>query len=167
MDSLKTNGKYSPVKLIIAITGLITVLSGAALSWFKTIVGEPEAEEAKARIDITWKKSMAELTELKRQYARLHTRVLYFQGREEGLTAGALQAKLDQVQAKYDALLVKTSKPTRRTGTPNPVVEVLRGELVEVRKLRKKLERERKGVKAVKSAKPQVEQKPAAPPWGK
>ena len=165
MESLKSNGKYNPVKLIIAITGLIGLLSGSVLSWYKTITGEPEAKEATRRVDITWYRVMREVSEMKRNYQKLHTRVLYFQGREEGHTSGVLQAKLDQVQAKYDALLAK--RPTRRSGT-NPAVEVLRGELVEVRKIRAKLEKERRGVKAVKSA-PNMEQKPAppSPPWSK
>lgn len=167
MESLKTNGKWSTPKLIIAITGLITVLSGSALSWYKTIFGEPDAKEAKARVDITWKRVMREVSQMRQDYQKLHTRVLYFQGRDEGYNSGALQAKLDQVQTKYDELLTKT-KPVRGRGA-SPVVDVLRGELTEVRKLKAKLEKERKGVKAAKRA-TQMEQKPAAPappPWSK
>jgi hypothetical protein len=165
MDPLKTNGKWSAPKLVAAIAGLITVLSGSALSWYKTIAGEPEAREAKDRVNITWKRVMREVADLKEAHAKLHTRVLYFQGREEGFTSGVLQAKLDQVQARYDDLLSKTKQKSQKP--TNPVTDVLRGELIEIRKMKARLEKESRGVKKAKTA-PQVKQKaPPAPPWVK
>lgn len=161
METLKTNGKYSPAKLIGAIAAALAVISGSALSWVKVFVGEPEAKEAKARINITWKKAMLETAELKRKHDKLHLRMVSLQSREEGFTAGVIQAKLDQVQAKYDALLTKTTK----TKKP-PVVNALQEELKEVRYLKTKL---KKKLKATKPA--SIEQRPmpapAPPPWGK
>lgn len=139
------------VTIVLALVGIIPTVTAA-------VSGVLESREAIKRIDQTWKKMQADVVDLKTEYQKLHLRVVYFQGREEGRTAGVLQSKLDEVQARYDQLVASKKK--------QPTVEILRSELVEVRRLRAKLESSAAGSKAVKAAKKRAPvQKPEPPPW--
>lgn len=143
MESLKSNGKYSPVKLIVAVTGLLTVLSGSALAWYKAIAGEPEAKEvredsAKAYGDVH--KTLAQIKDTiedlektqKKQGEVLETqtrRMIHFQGFQGGLSAGSLLAKNEALEKKYDTLVA------RRAG--RFAVQMLKDELKLERRMRK------------------------------
>lgn len=156
--TLETNGKkpFLPkwLKITLALIGIIPTITAAISSVI-------ESREAISRIDQTWKKSQAEVLMLKKSHHKLHIRILTFQAREEGRTAGALRAKLDDLQVRLDRVML-AKKPTK------PLIEMLRGELVEVRKLRTRLEGKAAASKAVKAAsKGSPIQRPAPPPWKK
>lgn len=137
----------------------ILVATGVAF-YAAAIKGEPGADEAKARVDKTWKELKREVRKMTQAYNKLHTRVVYFQAREEGHTSGVLRAKLDQLQAKYDqALLAKKSAKSQQ-------VETLRRILSEERKLRAKIAKGKRAETAVRKA-PQMPAPTAMPPWRK
>ena len=174
MNSLKSNGKYSPVKLILAITGLVTVLSGTALAWYKTLAGEPEAKEvrddsAKAYGDVhkTLSQMKATIEDLQKTQSKQGEvvekqtrRMFFFQGVNEGVTAGKLLAENETLKKKFDALI------SRRGG--KNAVQILKDEIDLERKMRKMAEAKAARAKVAKS-KPavngatQITLPPAAP----
>lgn len=143
MNSLKSNGKYSPVKLIVAITGLLTVLSGTALAWYKTIAGEPEASEVRSISHKAYGDIKKTLTDMKIKWEKIEKavaeqgkvvelqtrRLIMLQGIQSGLTSGQLLAKHEMLQQRYDRLIA------RRGG--KLAVQLLQDELRLERKMRK------------------------------
>ena len=82
----------------------VSLFAAAAIAVYAAAFkGEPGADEAKARVDKTWNEMQREVRRLTRSYKALHLRVLTFQAREEGLTSGALLAKLEALQRQLDA----------------------------------------------------------------
>jgi NADH dehydrogenase/NADH:ubiquinone oxidoreductase subunit G len=149
MEALKKNGKYSPVKLIGAITALLAVLSGSGLAWYKAIAGEPEANEVRDTSDKAYKDIHKTLAQLKAKYEDIEKvqnrqskaldqqtkRMILYSGISSGVNTGRLMEKHEALQKKYDKLFA------RRVGHRHkPIVEILRGELVEERRLRKAAE---------------------------
>lgn len=153
------NGRKIP-KWVIVLSILIPAVSSAGAAWYTLIKGDPNAAVAKDRVDKTWKEMKREVRKLTRAYNKLHIRVVYFQAREEGHTSGALQAKLDQLQIKYDNLALATK-------VKKPQVEVLRGILADERKLRAKTDRRKRAAKAAKGAVQMPAPTATPPPWRK
>lgn len=125
--------------------------------------GEPGANEAKSRVDQTWVKMQHDTARLTAMYQKLHQRVIYFQGRDEGVRAGVLKAQLDQLQARHDRLLL-ANKSTKRAE-----LEKLLAKVAAARQHTAQLQSKaaaRRAVKAVIKADstPQMS-KPSEPPW--
>jgi hypothetical protein len=156
------NGKRSQTRGERAVSWAkaASIMVAAGLAVYAAVFkGEPGADEAKSRVDKTWKEMKRDVRKLTQAYNKLHTRVIYFQAREEGHTSGALKAKLDQLQAKYDR--VALSKKSQKSQ-----VEALRGILDEERKLRDQKDQKKRADKAAKGA-VQMQAPPTAPPWRK
>ena len=147
-------GKRVP-KWAVVLSILIPSVSSAAAAWYSLIKGDPEAKD---RVDTTYKTMRIGVNRLTEAYNKLHLRVVAFQAREEGATAGALQAKLDDLQNKYDRLIVQQTK------APAAQVKVLEGLLAQERKLRRREVQTLQGAKEAKSTK-KMKTLPSKPPW--
>lgn len=80
-----------------ALAVLVPAIIACYAAFFK---GEPVAEK-------TWDTLRAQVNKQSDSINKLHLRIVYFQAQSETQTAIAIQQKLDQLQKKYDALVLE------------------------------------------------------------
>lgn len=143
---------------------VISLLVATAIAVYAAAFkGEPGADQAKTRVDQTWDKAQADIARLTKMYHKLHQRVIYFQGRDEGVRAGVLKAQLDQLQAKHDRMLL-ANKSTKRAELEKLLTKVA-AERQRTAQLQSKAAARRAVKAAAKSDSTPQMSKPSAPPW--
>ncbi len=94
------------------------LICGALLGVYASFVkGEPKADK-------TWEVLRDQVNQQSEAINKLHLRMVFLQAHQEGHNAATLQLKLDQLQAKYDAMLkhLKAPAPTPVRVKPAPPV---------------------------------------------
>jgi len=126
--------KWKQPRWAVVLAILIPSISSAGAAWYGLIVGDPEAKERSRK---TW-------TTLSDAYRKLHLNVVHMQGQLEGYNNAKLVLKIEELEKKNEKLkqVAVAPKPTNATATnpvkvaKKPVVEVLRGDKTEERKLK-------------------------------